>query len=215
MISNSGVYVNFVSLDQKNAYPLQKYGKVNLRNNTAEVVFFVTEYFPSGRYSVAYLNMKDAALNIGTQYFSRSSHHERPVVVKIRTSNPDTRKPTLDLNRISVSARPINPKNPDGQTEVTITYYAKDDKSGVGPVSYWLQDPVGKTYHAYHYHKNTHSLYFMGNPQEYKEYVIRHMLPKGSAPGTWGLREITLGDKGGNSISHSFARVLHFSVDDE
>ncbi len=213
MRANNGVFVNFVSLDYPEAYAIQEYGNVNLRNNRAEVTFYVTEYFPSGRYTVAYLNMQDAALNYGTQYFSNNPSHEKRKIVHIETANHDRVKPTLDLNRISVSARPTNPDRPDGQTEVTITYYAKDDKSGLDTVSYYLIDPTGKSHHGYHYHSNFYTVFFAGNPTVYKKYVIHHVLPRGSAPGTWGLREMTLNDKGGNSKNYNFVEILHFSVD--
>ena len=180
MQKHSGVYVNFVSLDYPEAYALQQYGDVNLSTNRAKVVINVTEYFPAGRYTVAYLRMQDKALNSGSQYFSeKNPRHEKSVIVDIQTTNHDTIKPTLDVNRISITASPVNPNNPDGQTNVTITYYAKDDKSGVGLVNYILINPTGRTFFEYHYHSNFYTQFFKGDPTAYKKYVIHHVLPKG------------------------------------
>ena len=216
MKKHSGVYVNFVSLDYPEAYALQKYGDVDLSTNRATVVIDVTEYFPAGRYTVAYLRMQDKALNSGSQYFSQNNpRHENPVIVNIQTTNHDNVKPTLDVNRISITATPINPDNPDGQTNVTITYYAKDDKSGVGLINYILINPTGRTFFEYHYHSNFYTQFFEGDPTVYKKYVIHHVLPKGSAPGTWGLKEMNINDKGGNTKNYNFTEVLHFSLEND
>ncbi len=216
MQKHSGVYVNFVSLDYDEAYALQEYGDVNLSTNRAKVVIDVTEYFPAGRYIVAYLRMQDKALNSGSQYFSEDNpNHEEPVIVDIETTNHDSVKPTLDVNRISITAAPVNPDNPDGQTNVTITYYAKDDKSGVGLVNYVLINPTGRTFFEYHYHSNFYTQFFKGDPTAYRKYVIHHVLPKGSASGTWGLKEMNINDKGGNTKNYDFTEVMHFSLENE
>ena len=47
-------------------------------------------------------------------------------------------------------------------SQVTVTYYARDDKSGVGAVSMKLLDPQGGETHLYHYHANFHTLFFVG-----------------------------------------------------
>ncbi len=49
---------------------------------------------------------------------------------------------------------------PNGETKVGITYHAKDNKSGLGQVSFILRDPQGIQHNFYHYHKNFHSLFF-------------------------------------------------------
>lgn len=214
MISNNGAYVNFISIDNPNSYAIQKYGKVDVKNNKANVIIYLTNYFPAGRYAVSYINMKDKALNYGTQYFSNNPIHEKYKIVNITTNDHDSIPPKIDLNRIHIDARPTNEDSPNGQTEVTITYYAKDNKSGLGKVSYLLIDPMGKTHHGYHYHENFYSIFFKGNPTQYKKYVIHHVLPKGSAPGTWGLKEIVANDKGGNSINYNFTELVHFDVID-
>ncbi len=213
MSSGGGAFVYFTALDSLDNYSLQRYGDVDLQTNKATVGFHLTEYFPSGRYAVTFLQMRDKALNYGDQYFSSDPNHEEQRIVFIQTSNPDSGKPVLDLNRITVSAEPFNSEQPDGQTYVTITYYAKDDKSGVGTVAYVLRDPLGKIHFYHHYHNNFHTNYFKGgDPTVYKKYVIDHVLPKGSAPGTWGLFEMTITDKGGNIATYEFSELMHFKV---
>ena len=57
------------------------------------------------------------------------------------TADPDLEAPELDLDSISIVAEPTRPEAPNGETLVTIVYYARDDKSGVGVVRYSLRDP--------------------------------------------------------------------------
>ena len=44
----------------------------------------------------------------------------------IETKYPDTIKPEIDLNNISVIAEPTNPKAPNGETRVDINFNARD-----------------------------------------------------------------------------------------
>lgn len=208
------VYANFVSLSNPEAYSWGEYGKAH--NNKAKVIFYITEYYPSGQYTINYLKMTDAAWNTGGQYFSDNPRHERQKIFTVETANPDTIMPTLDVNRIYISAIPFNEKSPDGKTRVTITYYAKDDSSGVGKVYYTLQNPNGKTFTNGHYHENFYSLFFEeGDPTEYKKYTVTHILPTGSTPGTWGLSEMIVEDKGGNIAVFDFTEILHFELDED
>ena len=208
------VYANFVSLSSPESYSRGAYGTAI--NNKAEVVYYITEYFPSGEYALNYLRMKDKALNIGSQYFSDDPAHEPQHVFVVETANPDAVPPTLDVNRITIKAEPVNKEQPDGKTRVTITYYAKDDLSGVGGVYYTLQDPNGKVTSGTHYHRNFHTHFFEGgDPTVYEEYVVKHLLPTGSAPGTWGLSGMTVEDKGGNIAVFDFTELLHFDLVNE
>jgi len=212
--SDNGAYIKFNSLDHKDTYSLQVYGDIDPITLEANVTFYITNYFPSGRYTVSHLKMTDSALNFGEQYFSDSSEHEREVVATINTNNHDTINPTLDINRINIVASPTNLTKPDGQTKVTISYYAKDDKSGLGSVNYALIDPTGKKLSEYHYHENFYTDFFEGDATVYKKYTIHHVLPRGSAPGIWGLQEMVLSDKGGNSKNFNFTEIFHFEVED-
>ena len=201
-------------LDNNHLYFLDSYGDVNLDTLKATVSFQLTEYFPSGRYGVRFLSMQDIALNYGNQYFSDDIKHEPTQFVTIENENEDTIPPQLDKARLAITATPSRPSNPNGETHVTISFYAKDNKSGVGVVSYRLRDPKGVSHHYYLYHENTHTLFFKGDPLAYKKYTASVRLPEGSAHGTWGLEEITLVDKATNQATFNFRETLHFRVAD-
>ena len=133
--------------------------------------------------------------------------------ILIETANPDSQFPYLDVNTISISAEPSNPQRPNGETQVSIVYFAKDDKSGLGKVSYALRDPQGILHRNYHYHDNYYTLFFTGNADEIKQYEINLILPEGSAPGIWGLDYLKLADKANNQKTYQFTEIIHFKVD--
>lgn len=130
--------------------------------------------------------------------------------VAIVSANPDTAAPEIDLNRVSVSAAPTNPDSPNGETAVTIVFWARDDKSGLGTVNYRLLDPQGRSHSQWHYHDNFYTRFFEGDPTAWAEYTVNVLLPVGSAPGTWGLQSITLEDKAGNTNPVLFTENIHF-----
>src|SRR5262245_831412 len=157
--------------------------------------------------------MTDLARNFGTTTFSSAPGDEVSPTLQVTTSNPDLTAPEIDLDRISITAVPTHPEAPDGETQLTIVYYARDDRSGLGVVAYRLRDPQGTTHHAYHYHENFYSLFFNGNPTAWTRYEIHATLPAGSAPGVWGLSEMFTQDKAGNFARHDFVEIVHFDVD--
>ncbi len=96
---------------------------------------------------------------------------------------------------------------------MTITYYARDDKSGVGAVSMKLLDPQGGETHLYHYHDNFHTLFFVGgDAREWRKHELVHTLPVGSPPGRWGLMSIEIEDKAHNQASFNFLETVHFEL---
>lgn len=200
-----------LSIPEAEMYRLESYGEL-LDEDTAQVEFLITEYHPSGRYGVPFLSMRDTALNEGTAYFSASPNHYPLTLVQIDTANPDTVKPEVDLNTISIQAAPTRPEAPDGETKVHITYFARDDKSGVGKVSYRLLDPQGISHFEYHHHENFYTLFFEGDPTIWEQYEIQVVLPKGSAPGIWGLQTLSLVDKAHNTQEYNFVETMHFVV---
>ena len=127
-------------------------------------------------------------------------------------SPPPRRRRPCTLPRLSVSAEPTNPAAPNGETRVTISYWARDDKSGLGTVSYRLLDPQGGSHFEYHYHENFYTTFFAGNASAWSLYVINVVLPPGSAPGTWGLEVLELNDKVDNHQGHSFVENVHFEL---
>ena len=135
---------------------------------------------------------------------------EPPPSISITTLNPDYDPPELDLNRISVVATPTVPEAPNGETQVTIKYLARDNKSGMGPVWFRLRDPQGIEHFHYHYHASFYGTFFNGDPTAWQQYTATVLLPVGSVPGTWGLASINLGDKALNSKSYSFVEIVRF-----
>ena len=121
--------------------------------------------------------MTDLAGNRGTANLSGAG---RSLTVTVRTSDPDLTGPELDYEALEVSARPLQPDAPDGATRVRVRYTARDDKSGLGTVSYKLRDPRGVDHFAYHYHDNFHTPTFEGDPQAWTTYEIEVVLPAGS-----------------------------------
>ena len=191
-----------------------QYGSWNPETQIATIEFLITEYFPTADYHVELISIYDKAQTNTYVEFSDSPYHEPIKKIHIVTPNPDTQAPEIDLNRITVYAEPTNKEAPDGETLVTINYYARDDKSGLGTVGYYLKDPQGIMHREYHYHRNFHSLYFDGDPTVWERYTIKCILPKGSAPGIWGLAQMDLSDKAWNGKTYNFVETLIFEPDD-
>lgn len=191
-----------------------QYGTYDAENHEAHVNFLITEYYPSDDYFVEHIAFYDIARTCVSVNFSDSPQHEPRQTIHITTTDPDTQYPELDLNRIFVYAEPTNPETPDGETLVTINYYARDNKSGLGEVSFRLRDPQGIDHFEYHYHRNFYTNYFEGDPTVWERYTVNIILPKGSAPGIWGLSELTLHDKALNWHTYNFVETLIFEPDD-
>jgi len=192
------------------SYSLDSWGKFDEKNNTCNVDFKITEYNRSGNYNVRHLTMVDMAGNRNSVDFTKLEEDHR---ILINTKNSDIVSPYLDVNNINISATPNYPQEPNGETQIKITYYAKDDKSGLGVVSYSLRDPQGIEHFAYHYHENFHSLFFEGKPDEIGLYEINLILPEGSPPGKWGLTLMNLKDKANNQKTYEFTEIIHFEVE--
>ena len=191
------------------SYSLDSWGKFDEKNKTCNVDFKITEYNHSGNYSVRQITMVDMAENRSSVDFTKLEEDHR---ILINTENSDVESPYLEVNNINISATPIYPQEPNGETQIKITYYAKDDKSGLGVVSYSLRDPQGIEHSNYHYHENFHSLFFKGTPDELKQYEISLLLPEGAPPGEWGLTHIKLVDKATNQKTYEFIDIVHFVV---
>ena len=215
------VYAKLSNPAAINVYPLEAYGTFDAATSTALVTFYVTPFMTSGDYGVPYIAMTDAANNPGAQNFSSSPHHQPLVSVPLVTTDVDGEAPHVALNddsgaglhRILVTAQPTNPEHPNGETLVVIKYQARDDKSGLGSVSYRLLDPQGISHFEYHYHPNFYTQFFVGDPTAWGEYEIRAVLPVGSAPGKWGLQELNIRDKAGNQRLYNFVETLVFMVE--
>lgn len=193
-----------------------QYGTYDDQTQTAEVNFIIPDYFPTAYYYLPFITLYDYARTETTIEFSESPLHQPVKKIYIKTPTPDTTHPEVDLNRISVYAEPTHPEAPDGETMVTVNFYAKDDISGLGPVLYWFIDPQGMLQGNYwFYHYNSGTMFFEGDPSVWEHYQIKHILPQGSAPGRWGVAQITISDKAANEYTYNFIETLIFEPDDD
>ena len=209
-LSDYIVYARMANIQTGNYY--EAYGTYDPVRRRATILFELSEYIPSGAYGVTQISMRDEANNWTTQKFSNSPLDEPMTMIQLVSINGDTAAPELDLNRITVTASPTRPNAPDGETLVTIVYYVRDDKSGLGTVSYQLLDPQGIIHADYHYHSNFYTQFFEGDPTAWTRYELKVLLPVGSVPGTWGLKQIGLYDKASNRHDYGFVETLHFNV---
>ena len=174
----------------------------------------VTEYYRNGDYYINHISLDDVAGNNKWFTFSNDENDYPIQTIHIESSDPDEEHPEIDLQRITVYAEPTHPEAPDGETLVTISFYGRDDKSGLGKCNYRLRDPQGTDHFEYYYHRNYYSLYFDGDPTVWEHYLVKIILPQGSVPGIWGLAEMTVADKAFNEFTYNFVETLIFQPDD-
>ena len=203
----------------------ENYGEYNSQTGEASVGLIFPDYFQSGTYSLNYIKMVDVALNVRGVYFTDPGHalrdeqevlDELPATIDIVTTNPDSTPPVLDLNRITIKAKPTQPEAPNGETRVDIAFRIRDDISGYHLTSMYLRDPQGVMHHYYHYvpEPSYSNIYFQGDPTVYQTYHQTIILPVGSAPGTWGLAEMNIMDKAQNILRADFTEILRFEITD-
>ena len=186
---------------------------------TTDIVEFnfpIKEFLPTANYYVSSLSIYDSANTNTRIWFSESPNHEPVKKIFIQTSNPDTLHAEIDLNRIYVYAEPTHPEAPDGETKVTINFYARDNISGLGTCEYYFIDPQGVRHGNYYYeHRNSRTEFFDGDPTVWEHYQIVHILPRGSVPGRWGLASINVRDKAFNEYAYNFLETLIFEPDND
>ena len=193
-----------------------RYGSYDSETHTAEVNFIIPDYFPTANYYIPFITLEDLARTETRTEFSDSPLHEPVKKIFITTPTPDTTHPEIDLNRIAVYAEPTHPEAPDGETKVTINFYARDDISGFGPAHYHFIDPQGVLHGNYWFnHRNSGTMFFEGDPTAWEHYQITHILPQGSAPGRWGLGQMTISDKAANQYTYNFVETLIFEPDND
>ena len=197
-------------------------GSYDSEEQECEVRFVMPHYMPSSAYTMRYVEMTDRALNTGRVYFGDPGHGLRPedsIVdetaqqIDLVTNNPDTESPDLDINDIHISAEPTNPDDPNGETLVTLEYRVRDNISGYSHAALFLRDPQGIDHFFYAYSPESHQLFPTGDPSQWTDYVWTVILPPGSAPGTWGLAEMTVRDRAQNFKAHDFTEIIHFDVE--
>ena len=180
---------------------------------TLKSTFFIPHYMPGGVYELKSLSFKDA---INRESAWLPNIDEQIQKVTIETKTPDTTPPTLDVNRITVDAAPVNPVNPNGETLVTVEYYLKDDISGFERGHIAIRNPLGDEssygFQGPYSYNHTNEIYFQGDPTVYRKYTSSIHLPEGSFPGVWGVIGISVTDKANNSIYHDFTEITRFEV---
>ena len=211
---DTGIKTVFCRLNRAGNYSYDAYGTYDAETQLAHINIPVTEFWPTGDYYVSHITFYDLAETSVGVYFSDSPQDEPIKKIHITTSNPDTVAPELDLDRIVVYAEPTHPEAPDGETIVTINFYVRDDKSGLGQTSIVLRDPQGIQHHIWYYHRNFYTTYFDGDPTIWERYTFTTILPVGSAPGIWGVAQMNLPDKAGNDKAYNFVETIIFEPDD-
>ena len=218
---NTGLTYYYAALAPSSAYSLEQYGPGAVSGDgTRTIDFYIKEYAPSGRYTLNQIALKDYGLNLNYTYFKTSNGNSDGTTVNldetapsivITTPSPDSIAPELDVNRITVSAVPTNLTTPDGETLVTVKYLVKDNISGYGGYSnLHLRDPQGVEHYYAIYHRNSYTEYYEGDPTVWTQYTQELVLPRGSIPGIWGLSQMTLTDKAGQSKSYNFTETIRF-----
>ena len=116
------------------------------------------------------------------------------------------------MNDIQIVATPTNLDAPNGETIVTVTFHVRDNISGYNIASLILRDPQGIEHQYWVYNDETWSVFPRGDVTQWTTYTRNIVLPVGSAPGTWGVSEITIYDRAGNFKGYDFTEIVHFDV---
>ena len=205
-------------------YRFEEFGSYDSRSGRCEVLFLMPHYMPSSLYTMNYIKMTDLALNRSGVYFGHPEttlRQEDTVVdetaaqVELITNNPDTQAPEVDLNAIEVSAEPTNPDAPNGETSVTMTFRIRDNIAGFTQAYLKLRDPQGIEHGYWVYDPNRDDLFPSGDPSQWTTYTWTVILPPGSAPGTWGLANMTVYDRAENIRLYDFTEIIHFEVEND
>ena len=203
-------------------YRVEECGHYDAGLEQCEVQFVMPNYMPSSVYSMNHITMFDQAENTRGVYFTVSGHGLRPEYgivdesprrIELVTDHPDLTLPELDVKRISIIERSVRPKAPDGETVVKLTYHVRDDGSGYGIGWYYLRDPQGVDHHHYAYRDP--NLCTNEDASGWITCTDEVILPRGFAPGVWGLAEMVLRDKAGNVHRYDFTEIVHVDVDCE
>ncbi len=205
-------------------YRFEAQGDYDSHSGRCVVLFLMPHYMPSSVYTMNYIRMVDIALNRSGVYFRHPGGglRETDTVVdevgqqiELITNNPDTEAPEVDLNAIQISAEPTNPSAPNGETVVTLTFRIRDNIAGFSIASLKLRDPQGIEHQFYGYDPNGGNLFPAGDPSRWTTYTWTVVLPEGSAPGTWGLADMTVWDRAENFHNYNFTEIIHFDVESD
>ena len=209
--------------EHRTTYSFDEYGHYDEETGRCVVQFLMPPYMPDGMYTTVYIVMEDIARNESRVYFRDPGYalrQEDTVVdedgpqVRLTTANPDIEGPEVNVNKIYVQARPTNPRLPDGETYVTITFDVRDNIAGFEHGAVYLRDPQGKEHYYYVYHNSYGDPYSYSVPTEWETFTHTIILPRGSAPGIWGLTSLRVDDRAENERHYDFTEVMHFVVRD-
>ena len=221
---NTGVYSKDAQVN-----PPNDSDNVYNSNKKYKLYWPIPDYFPSDYYSVTYIDGEDIARNKGSTYMSvdTASFNDKPSEglykdlrdsILIETSYPDTLAPVIDIRvgKITIDAEPVNPVAPDGETKVEVNILVKDTsnfygkEASVTQIYYLLRDPQGID-HEFRFYPDGGNGRISLKPDsaayEWKRLTLNARLPKGSAPGQWGLSEIRVWDKAGNQRRYNFGLI--------
>ncbi|MCY4119402.1 MAG: hypothetical protein OXG72_00570 [Acidobacteria bacterium] len=204
--------------NRPDTYSFAEYGLANAAiraSHECGVDFLMPNYMPSSTYTTNSIAMQDVALNRKDIEFTGDRAVEAPPNVELETTNPDTEPPEVDLNRIRIGAEPTNPLTPNGETRVTVSFPHRDNISGLAVSSLLLRDPQGGDHFHYIYPDDRNDLYPRRDPTGWRVMERVVVLPPGSIPGTWGLAELLVYDRAGNSESYNFVEIVRFVVEDD
>ena len=109
---------------------------------------------------------------------------------------------------LPIEASPTHIEAPNGETQVDITFRVKDDISGYAHANMFLRDPQGNIFFFRHSDKEWDLLYFSRDPTVYETYHKTIILPVGSAPGVWGLAEMSVRDQANNQQRYDFTEIV-------
>ena len=216
MLHPEGCYAS-MNDDIPETYRIEEYGNYDRAKELCRVDFVMPDYMPSSTYSLDLIIMRDEARNSRQVYFtgdvSRGEQHEEARRIDLVTTNPDTEPPRLAINRIEIDAVPTKPEAPNGETVVTIRFRIRDDISGYTHGSLNLRDPQGVEHFQHFRASDGFELFARDDPTRWKWHTFTHILPPGSAPGIWGLADMTIYDRALNFRQYDFTEIIHFQVD--
>lgn len=209
MPENNGCYAAMNS-EHEDTYSREAYG--DYKGDVCYVDFLFPNYMADGVYKLANIVMVDKARNESRYPFPQLG--EQTPTTNVQSSNPDYRAPELDLNRLTVSANPVNPARPNGETIVNFSFYAKDDISGLQIGNFKIRDPQGNTNFHWYYPPRRSQLWPIPEELHWQLHEATVILPAGSPPGIWGISELTLIDRAGNFKTYSFTEIITIEVID-
>ncbi|MEY4278459.1 MAG: hypothetical protein RL377_463 [Bacteroidota bacterium] len=201
----------------------------------------IPEYFPKGYYELTMMYLLDEGGNPKRAYFMNDTSAFRIAAGDLKISKhvrdsiymdtrfPDYIPPVLDLNAITIKATPTNPVAPDGETLFEMEFFAKDtsaylgNEAGVKHGYYTLRDPQGKQFGfsmQNDFDKIQSNFFYLlsdpeGRPGYWRKYKVSTLLPKGSAPGLWGVESIDLIDRSNNTKRYSFVELVRFDIEEK